>query len=60
MLLSMASTNDSKVAKQKGVDERNYAMDWICGRYRECEGHGTCEGVVYFMDDDMILDYLIR
>ena len=60
MLLSMATTSDSKVAKQKGVDQRNYAMDWIRWRCRECEGRGTCEGMVYFMDDDMILDYLIR
>lgn len=44
----------SKKAGQRGVEQRNFALDWLKSHCRDCEegGRGTCEGVVYFMDDD--------
>lgn len=56
VLLHIATSDESKASKQKGVDQRNLAMDWIRSRCGDCKGRGTCEGVVYFMDDDNTYD----
>ena len=56
VLLHIKTTNESKVAKQKGIDQRNLAIDWIRRKCGDCQGRGTCEGVVYFMDDDNTYD----
>ena len=46
VLLNIPTSNESKSVLQKGVDQRNAALDWI---RMECD---KCQGVVYFMDDD--------
>ena len=46
VLLNIPTSNESKSVRQKGVDQRNAALDWI---RMECD---KCQGVVYFMDDD--------
>lgn len=56
VLLHAETTEKTKKAKQRGVDQRNLAMDWIRDRCKGCDGRGTCEGVVYFMDDDNTFD----
>ena len=56
VLLSVRTSNESKKLKLKGIDQRNMALNWIRSQCKECEGFGTCDGVVYFMDDDNVYD----
>lgn len=54
--LNAITTGETKKAKQRGVDQRNEALRWIRDQCKTCDGHGTCKGVVYFMDDDNTFD----
>ena len=56
ILLHAETSEETKKAKQRGIDQRNTAIEWIRERCTKCKGRGTCEGVVYFMDDDNTYD----
>ena len=50
--MNAVTSAESKKARQRGVDQRNHALKWLRHHCQTCEGRGTCQGVVYFMDDD--------
>ena len=57
VLMHVATSEASKKARQRGMDQRNMAIDWVREQCTNCTGSGlTCQGVIYFMDDDNTYD----
>lgn len=48
--LNVVTSKESKKAGQRGVEQRNAGLQWA---RKHCEKCGSsCNGVIYFMDDD--------